>query len=72
MPPPTEVVEGKDPVEGPVGSASPPPSVEAANDDFIDTGFDNERLIEEPVTGGSDSSLWECEPGDSQCGPNGD
>ncbi|MGQ0588034.1 MAG: beta strand repeat-containing protein [Sphingosinicella sp.] len=57
---PTEIVEGPDPITGPV--EDPAPIALAVSDDLIDTGFDTESLLEEPVTSGSDTSLWECEP----------
>lgn len=45
----------------------PPPP---ADSDLIDTSFGNEALIEEPVTSGADTSLWDCEPGEPGCEPS--
>lgn len=62
--------EGSDPVEGPVDTTVPARQPIAVNDDFIDTSFSTETLLEEPITSGSDPGLWECDPADGQCGPN--
>lgn len=44
----------------------------SVNDEFVDTSFAAETLIEEPVTSGADSSLWACEAGDAGCKPGGE
>lgn len=66
---PTEAVQGPDPVEGPVSMGGTMPRVTSVKDEFVDTSFAAETLIEEPITGGADSSLWECEAGDANCKP---
>jgi len=54
---------GKDIIEEPVD-----PSVDIGlapgADDIVDTSFADEPLIEEPVTSGSDSILWDCDRDD--------
>lgn len=50
---------GPDPIEGPVGGSDTillPPAGD--DDDLVDTSFGADPLIEEPVTSGGDSSLW--------------
>ena len=52
-----EIIE--EPVEGATTIAFP-----GARDDLVDTSFAQEPLIEEPVTSGSDSILWDCDTDD--------
>ena len=41
---------------------------QATTTDLVDTSFAREPLIEEPVTSGADSILWECDvDGDGDC-----
>jgi hypothetical protein len=35
-----------------------------STDDLVDTSFADEPLIEEPVTSGGDSILWDCDNDD--------
>jgi len=48
----------------------PMPVNTATSDRLVDTSFAAESLIEEPITSGSDSSLWECVPGNENCKPS--
>jgi len=64
------VVQGPDPVDGPVSMVGPMPVNTATSDRLVDTSFAAESLIEEPITSGSDSSLWECVPGNENCKPS--
>jgi hypothetical protein len=53
---------GSDPITGPVGGSDAivlPGAAEAQ--ELVDTSFSNDPLIEEPVTSGGESSLWECD-----------
>lgn len=53
---------GPDPITGPTGgSAAIALPGAAAGDDLVDTSFSSDALIEEPVTSGGESSLWECD-----------
>jgi hypothetical protein len=53
---------GPDPITGPVGGSDAIALPGAAQtDDLVDTSFSNDPLIEEPVTSGGESSLWECD-----------
>jgi hypothetical protein len=52
-----EIIE--EPVDGSTAVAVP-----GARDDLVDTSFAQEPLIEEPVTSGSDSILWDCDTDD--------
>jgi len=57
---PGDPVPGPDPTTGPTGGSDSillPPGAE--EDDLVDTSFSAEGLIEEPVTSGGESSLWE-------------
>lgn len=45
------------------------PGDTSLNDGFVDTSFAAETLIEEPITSGADSSVWQCEAGDPNCEP---
>ncbi|WP_165357511.1 hypothetical protein [Sphingosinicella sp. CPCC 101087] len=55
-------------VEGPLGgkfTLNPPRTF---RQDLVDTSFSAEPLVEEPVTSGGDSILWECDvDGDGDC-----
>lgn len=58
--PPTIGPGGPDPTTGPVGGSVSillPPS--ADEDDLVDTSFSAEGVIDEPVTSGGESNLWE-------------
>jgi filamentous hemagglutinin family protein len=58
--PPDNSVPGRDPTTGPTGgSASIQLPFAAAEDDLVDTSFAAEPLIEEPVTSGGESTLWD-------------
>jgi hypothetical protein len=54
---------GPDPITGPTGG---PDTIRlpfgAEDGDLVDTSFASDPLIEEPVTSGSEASLWECDP----------
>jgi hypothetical protein len=53
---------GPDPITGPTGGAGVIALPGAADeDDLVDTSFSSDALIEEPVTSGGESSLWECD-----------
>ena len=53
---------GPDPITGPTGGSDAIALPGAAEEeDLIDTSFSNDPLIEEPVTSGGESSLWECD-----------
>jgi len=57
--PPDNSVPGRDPTTGPTGgSASIQLPFGAEQDDLVDTSFAAEPLIEEPVTSGGESTLW--------------
>ena len=60
--PPDTGDEGPDPFTEPTGGSDailpPPPD----QDDVIDSSFSAETLIEEPVTSGSETGLWNCDP----------
>jgi len=62
---------GPDPITGPTGgSDSVLLAPGAEDDDLIDTSFSTEGLIEEPVTSGGESSLWDVDcdrDDDGQC-----
>ncbi len=46
--------------------------IDISRQEIIDTSFDTETLLEEAVTSGGDSSLWECEGADdASCRPAG-
>jgi hypothetical protein len=49
----------EEPVGGPFSITLP-----GASDDLVDTSFADEPLIEEPVTSGGDSILWDCDNDD--------
>ncbi|HYN46474.1 MAG TPA: hypothetical protein VES64_07260, partial [Allosphingosinicella sp.] len=54
--------QGPDPVTGPTGgSAAIQLPGAAEEEDLVDTSFSNDPLIEEPVTSGGESSLWDCD-----------
>lgn len=58
---------GNEVIEGPIDEAEesvPPPNPD--RQEFVDVSFASESLLEEPVTSGGDSSVWDedCEPGD--------
>ena len=57
--PPLNAVPGRDPTTGPTGGSHAlllPPGAE--RDELVDTSFATEPLIEEPVTSGGESILW--------------
>ena len=57
--------QGPDPITGPTGGSAAIVLVGAAEeDDLVDTSFSRDPLIEEPVTSGGESSLWECDDDD--------
>ena len=53
----SDIIE--EPVDGSVNLSLP-----TTDDDLVDTSFSDEPLIEEPVTSGSDSILWDCDTDD--------
>ena len=63
-------VDGPEVIEGPieeVEDTSPPPNPDRQQ--FVDVSFASESLLEEPVTSGGDSGVWDeegaaCEPGE--------
>jgi hypothetical protein len=56
---------GPDPITGPTGgSVAIALPGRADEDDLVDTSFSSDPLIEEPVTSGGESSLWECDDDD--------
>jgi filamentous hemagglutinin family protein len=58
--PPNDTIPGRDPTTGPTGgSASIQLPFGAEQDDLVDTSFAAEPLIEEPVTSGGESTLWD-------------
>ena len=62
LPEGSDIIE--EPLEGEFTLLVPP----ATNTDLVDTSFAREPLIEEPVTSGADSILWECDvDGDGDC-----
>lgn len=63
-------MQGPDPIEGPVSTTETIPVQTSVSNDFVDTSFAAETLIEEPITSGADSSVWECEAGDAGCEPS--
>lgn len=69
--PPNDTIPGRDPTTGPTGgSASIQLPFGAEEDDLVDTSFAAEPLIEEPVTSGGESTLWnpDCDrDNDGQC-----
>lgn len=54
---------GPDIIEQPVDSSFTV-QIPGASDDLVDTSFADEPLIEEPVTSGGDSILWDCDNDD--------
>lgn len=64
-PPPPEFPAGAEVVEGPVEETEesvPPPNPD--RQEFVDVSFATESLLEEPVTSGGDSGVWDGEDGD--------
>jgi len=61
--PPANAIPGRDPTTGPTGGGSDVVQLArgTAGDDLVDTSFAAEPLIEEPVTSGGESILWEGE-----------
>lgn len=55
---------GKDPITGPTGGSVAILLQEGDPDDVIDSSFASDPLIEQPVTSGSETSLWDCDPDD--------
>jgi hypothetical protein len=60
--PEPEFPSGPDPVKEPLNRPSPV----NANPELVDTSFSSEPLIEEPVTSGADSTLWDCDQDDDR------
>ena len=61
--PPANAIPGRDPTTGPTGGSDVVQLARGATqDDLVDTSFAAEPLIEEPVTSGGESVLW-----DDQC-----
>ena len=58
----SDIVE--EPVDGPEFFNQPP----GADDELVDTSFADDPLIEEPVTSGADSILWDCDRDDDDDG----
>ncbi len=71
------VPAGPEVIEGPIDEVeetSPPPNPDRQQ--FVDVSFASESLLEEPVTSGGDSGVWDeegrdCEPGDQVCAQDG-
>jgi hypothetical protein len=65
---------GPDPITGPTGGSSAillPAGAE--EDDLVDSSFASDPLIEEPVTSGSETGLWDCDPDrDGDCDDQND
>jgi len=60
--PPANAIPGRDPTTGPTGGSDVVQLARgSAADDLVDTSFAAEPLIEEPVTSGGESILWECD-----------
>jgi filamentous hemagglutinin family protein len=55
---------GKDPITGPTGGSVAILIQSGEPDDVIDSSFASDPLIEQPVTSGSETSLWDCDPDD--------
>lgn len=63
-----EIPIGNEVIEGPIEETEenvPPPNPD--RQEFVDVSFASESLLEEPVTSGGDSSIWDedCEPGEA-------
>ena len=64
-----DVPSGSEVIEGPIDEAeesTPPPNPD--RQEFVDVSFATESLLEEPVTSGGDSGLWDGE--DEDCPPD--
>ncbi len=59
--PPNTGPSGRDPTIGPTGGSVAIPLAGADDDELVDSSFASDPLIEEPVTSGGESSLWECD-----------
>ena len=55
---------GPDIVEEPVDGSDTTTTLQLGREELVDTSFADEPLIEEPVTSGSDSILWDCDRDD--------
>lgn len=68
---------GSEIIEGPIDEVEesvPPPNPDRQQ--FVDMSFASESLLEEPVTSGSDSGVWDgeaedCDPSDETCARDG-
>ncbi|HEV2815949.1 MAG TPA: hypothetical protein VGW40_01805 [Allosphingosinicella sp.] len=58
--PPANAIPGRDPTTGPTGGSDVVQLLRGGEgDDLVDTSFATEPLIEEPVTSGGESILWQ-------------
>lgn len=65
-PPEIPIIEGPEVIEGPIEEVEdsvPPPNPD--RQEFVDVSFASESLLEEPVTSGGDSGVWDGD--DEQC-----
>ncbi len=53
---------GPDPIKEPLNR----PSAQGRDPELVDTSFASDPLIEEPVTSGADSILWDCDEDDDR------
>jgi len=61
-------VDGPDPITGPTDGSVAIMLGRNDEDDVIDSSFASDPLIEEPVTSGSETGLWDCDPDhDREC-----
>jgi hypothetical protein len=62
------IPDGSDIIEQPVGGLFTLLGPDLADDDLVDTSFSDEPLVDQPVTSGGDSILWDCDmDGDGDC-----
>ena len=63
-----DIPEGPDIIEEPIGGLFNLAFPDNGGDDLVDTTFSADPLIEQPVTSGGDSILWDCDmDGDGDC-----
>ena len=62
--PGTNIPGGGDIIEEPVGDPDVVIPLPGEDDELVDTSFADDPLIEEPVTSGGDSILWDCDRDD--------
>ena len=62
--PGTNIPGGGDIIEEPVGDPDVVIPLPGEDDELVDTSFADDPLIEEPVTSGADSILWDCDRDD--------